>query len=360
MSRQEGTPLLNSLTGDTELAALFSPQAEVDAILTFQSALARAQEAVGLLAPGAAGRIRAGIARFRPDMQDIVAGLVRDGVPVPALVRQLRAAVGLLDAAAVHRGATSQDAVDTGLMLRLKVALGILAERLAASVSQIDTLARAEGQTELMAQTRMQAALPICVADKLATWRAPLDDHAQRLMRLQAQLPLQLGGPVGTGSAFQGEAPRLREVMSDILGLAAREPWHSDRTPILDIAHALALLTGTLGKIGQDIALLAQSDRRAVHLGAAGASSAMAHKRNPVAAEVLVAIARANAGSAGTLQQAMVHENERSGAAWTLEWMVLPTMVISAGAALRHAQELLAGISFLPPQTCSEPRTCGG
>ena len=130
------------------------------------------------------------------------------------------------------------------------------------------------------------------------------------------------------------------------LKLMDAEPWHSDRTLILNLAQGLALLTGTLGKIGQDVALLAQSERRAVRIAGAGGSSAMAHKQNPVAAELLVALARLNAGLLGTLAQSLVHENERSGAAWTLEWLILPQMAEAAGAALRHAEGLIANLEF--------------
>ena len=108
----------------------------------------------------------------------------------------------------------------------------------------------------------------------------------------------------------------------------------------------LALISGSLGKIGADVALLAQSEVRAIRLSGGGGSSAMAHKSNPVRAEVLVSLARFNAGLSGTLQQAMVHENERSGAAWTLEWLVLPQMLVTAGASLRLAGELLGQVSW--------------
>ena len=138
----------------------------------------------------------------------------------------------------------------------------------------------------------------------------------------------------------------MRAALAERLGLADHEPWHSDRTPILDIAHAFVLLSGTLGKIGQDVALMAQNEIATIRLAGGGGSSAMAHKQNPVGAEVLVALARLNAGLLGTLSQSMVHENERSGAAWTLEWILLPQIAEATGAGLTLADMLLTGARF--------------
>ena len=131
------------------------------------------------------------------------------------------------------------------------------------------------------------------------------------------------------------------------LGLA--EPWQSARDPLIGFASLLTLLTGTLGKIGADVALLAQNEIGAVTIAGGGGSSSMAHKSNPVNAEVLVALARYNAGLIGVLQQSMVHENERSGAAWTLEWLALPPIAITAGASLRLGNLVLGQLSFPTP-----------
>ena len=135
--------------------------------------------------------------------------------------------------------------------------------------------------------------------------------------------------------------------MAERLDLRPAPAWHSQRDRIGEFGAFLSLVSGTLGKIGQDIALMAQNEVGAVRLPSGGGSSAMAHKSNPVGAEVLVALARFNAGLLGTLHQALVHENERSGAAWTLEWMVLPQMTVATAAGLQKAQSLVAGMSFV-------------
>lgn len=338
-------PLLAALTGDREVADLFAPAAEIAALLRFEAVLAESQGALGIVEPDAAARIAAAARSLAVDETPLRQGLARDGVVIPELVRQLRAGAGEAGSK-VHLNATSQDAIDTALMLRLRAVLALLEVRTEVVLGEIARLRDDEGTRPLMAQTRMQAALPFTVADKLATWARPLAAHRARLSALAAALPIQLGGPIGNGEGFGPRYVRLRAEMAHRLGLRDAEPWHSERTAILDVAQALALLTGTLGKIGQDVALLAQSGVGAAILSGGGGSSAMAHKQNPVGAELLVALARFDAGMLGTLSQSMVHENERSGAAWTLEWMVLPQMAQACARALAVAAALLRQTRF--------------
>ncbi|WP_158871401.1 3-carboxy-cis,cis-muconate cycloisomerase [Antarcticirhabdus aurantiaca] len=347
-------PLVESLAGDAEIAAHFSAAAELSAMLHFEAALALAQGALGIVPAGAAGTIAEAAAGLSADIAAIGLGMARDGVPIPALVAELRAACGQDAAAFVHRGATSQDVVDSGLMLRLKRVLSLIDGRVAALLDILRAIEADQAGTPLMAQTRMQAALPFTVADKLTTWRLPLESHRVRFRALATGLPIQLGGPIGDGASFGRDYPALRADLARRLDLRDAPPWHSDRTPILDVAHALALLTGSLAKVGQDVALMAQTRVHAVELAGGGGSSAMAHKRNPIGAEVLVSLGRLNAGLLGTLSQSMIHENERSGAAWTLEWLVLPQMAEAAGSACQLATALLSGARFAPPGGSSQ------
>ncbi|KQT85109.1 3-carboxy-cis,cis-muconate cycloisomerase [Aurantimonas sp. Leaf443] len=341
-------PLVEALTGDAEIARHFSAEAEIAAMQAFEVALAHSQAALGLLSPQAAEAIEAQAGpAVRPSVAALREGIARDGVAVPALVRAMRGAVGEAHGASVHLGATSQDAIDTGLMLRLRDVLALLQRRVEGLIARLGALAEAEGDRPLMAQTRMQAALPFTVSAKLSTWRRPLENHRERLAALRTRLPLQLGGPVGDGASFGPAYEALRADLAARLRLRDAAPWHSDRTQILDVAQGLALLAGTLGKIGQDVALMAQTGTASIRLSGGGGSSAMAHKQNPVGAEVLVALGRLSAGLLGTLAQSMIHENERSGAAWTLEWLVLPPMAEAAGAALLTCDRLLAGAQFV-------------
>ena len=159
-------------------------------------------------------------------------------------------------------------------------------------------------------------------------------------------LVVELGGPVGDRASFEGKGGAVARGLAQRLDLGIAEPWHSARDPIVAFGSLLSLLSGSVGKFGADVALLAQNEVAAITVAGGGGSSAMAHKSNPVNAEVLVALARHNAGLVGTLHQALVHENERSGAAWTLEWLTLPQMLVATGGSLRLALALAEQISF--------------
>ena len=172
-------------------------------------------------------------------------------------------------------------------------------------------------------------------------------DHAIRTRHLaiaslrRSLLVIQLGGPVGDRASFGEHGNAIAAKMAQRLDLGLATPWQATRDPIIALGSLLTQITGVLGKLGVDVTLLAQNEIAAVRIEGGGGSSAMAHKSNPVNAEVLVALARYNAGLSGTLAQAQLHENERSGAAWTLEWLTLPPMLVNTGASLRLAQKLL-------------------
>ena len=274
--------LLSALAGDPELEALFADAADLAAMLRFEAALADAQASVGLIPPEAAARISDACAAFAPDWAALRAGIARDGVVVPDLVRQLRAAVGEPHAASLHRGATSQDAIDTSLVLRLAPALDVLDARLGALVAGLDALSARDGAEPLMAQTRMQRALPFTAADKLDTWRGPLPRHRARLAELRPRLiRLQLGGPVGTRAELGERASEIAAHMAGRLGLADAPAWHSQRDGVVELGQWLALVCGSLGKMGQDVALMAQNEVGAARLAGGGTSSAMAPQVEP-------------------------------------------------------------------------------
>ena len=340
-------PWLAGLVGDAELAALLGPEAELAAMLAFERALAEAEADAGVIPADPAAAIAAALAGFRPDMPALAAATTRDGVVVPEFVRQLRASVGEPHAARVHFGATSQDVIDTALVLRLKAALPVLAARLDAVVAALDAVDARFGGRTLMGRTRMQAAIPITVGSRIASWRGPLVRQRARLDALVAEvLVVQFGGAAGTLEKLGDKAGAVRAALAAALGLGDAPQWQSQRDRIGELGGWLATTTGALGKFGQDVALMAQAGGE-IALAGGGSSSAMPHKANPVGAEVLVALARFNAAHSGGLQQAMVHEQERSGAAWTLEWLLLPPMLIATGAALRTARQVATSIESL-------------
>jgi len=342
-------PHLGALLGDPDIAGLLGPAAEVRAMLAFEAALAEAQAAEGVIPAAAAAAIAAAARRLQPDDRRLAAAAARDGLVVPELVRLLKAAVGAPHDASVHKGSTSQDVIDTALMIRLAPVVALLHDRLAALAQRLGVLMSEAGTREIMGRTRMQAALPIPLAHRLGQWRAGLAEADARLSELAPRLlVVQMGGAVGTGVDYGPNVEALARRVAGSLGLGvpADGPWQSNRARIVELGGLLGRITGAAGKIGQDVVLMAQSEIGAATLLSAGGSSAMAHKRNPVKAEAVIALARHAGGLAGTLHQALVHDGERSGAAWTLEWLVLPDLLVTAGASLRLIGEILDETRF--------------
>jgi len=344
------SPILSALLGDEEVAGYFSVEADIRAMLAFESALAKVQASVGFIPDEAAAHIGAACAKFSPDVAALAKGAAQDGVVAPTLIKLLRAKVGAPHDAEVHRGATSQDVVDTSLILRLKPILALFEARLGSLIELLRALEASQGATELMGRTRMQRALPIHASDKLRGWLEPLERHVARLKELRPRLlVVQFGGPVGVRGDLDGKGEAIAAELARLLELSAGPCWHVERDGLAEFAAWASLVAGSLGKIGADIALMAQNEIGEVKLAEGGGSSAMPHKSNPVRAEVLVTLARFNAALLSAQHQALVHENERSGAAWTLEWLVLPQMVVATGAALRHATALCAELRFVEP-----------
>ncbi len=343
-------PFLSGLLGDAEISAHFAAEADIAAMVRFEIELARAQAAEGLIGWDAAKAIERALAAFKPDMSALQEGVARDGVVIPALVSTMRAAIGQPFGSDVHVGATSQDAIDSSLAVRLRDVLEIYEKRLDAVIKTLADLEASQGNVEVMAHTRMQAAIPVTAARKITSWRLPLERHLGRLDAVRHDvLVLSFGGAAGTLDKFGDEGSRVRARLAKALGL--REiihPRHSERDGQAALANWLSLITGSLGKMGQDIALMAQNAIGEVTLASGGTSSAMPHKQNPVGAELLVTLARFNATLVAGMHQSLVHENERSGSAWTLEWMLLPQMAVATGAALRHADAILDGLEFQP------------
>lgn len=340
-------PVLSALVGDDEVERFLGFDAELAAMLTFERALAKVEAAHGVIPEDAAAAVATACQCYKPDMAALLAGAARDGMMVPELVAQLRASLPGEHSVNLHFGATSQDVIDTALVLRLKPVLALFDLRIAGLESALSGLSAGFGQNALTAYTRMQPAIDVSVADRIESWRAPLVRHRSRLAALApALLAVQFGGAAGTLEKLGDKAGQVRAGLASELALAEAPQWHSQRDRLTELAGWLSLVTGTLGKLGLDIALMAQAGGE-IEIGGGGTSSAMPHKRNPVSAELLVALARFNAAQLSALHQGLVHEQERSGAAWTLEWMTLPQMLAATGAATRHAGSVLSTITFL-------------
>lgn len=335
--------ILGPLFADPEIAALFTDEAELAALIDVERALARVEGRQGVIPADAAAEIDRRLDGAEVDPASLASGTRSAGVPLPGLVKDLKAIVGGEAAQFVHWGATSQDIVDTALVVRLGTALDLLEARLDTLIACLADLADRHRATVMAARTRTQIAVPTTFGLRAAGWLAPLLRHRERLAEARPRiLMVQFGGAGGTASAIGGDGLAVMESLAAELGLAVPPmPWHTQRDGLMELAGWLANLTASLGKIGTDVAILARSEVAEVRPGSGGGSSTMPQKANPVSAEMLVALARITAGNLGTFAQGAIHAEERDGAAWSVEWATLPAMVAAAGGGLVHAAELL-------------------
>jgi 3-carboxy-cis,cis-muconate cycloisomerase len=328
-------------------AAAVSDDAWFRAVLAAEAALARAAARVGLVPTTAADAVTAACGDpGRLDLATVVAKAADAGNPVPPLVRALQDAVGERDAVAVHVGATSQDILDTALLLIARNAVAAIDADLVAASDAAARLAAAHRDDVVMGRTLMQQALPTTFGLKAAGWLAGLDGARLRLAEVVASLPVQYGGAAGTLAASGGSGVAVRTAFAAGLGLTdTPAPWHTVRLPIADLAGALGATAGVIATVAVDVVLMAQTEVAEVSEGGArGGSSAMPHKHNPVAAISARACARRAPGLVGTLFGAMEQEHERAAGAWHSEWPTLTALLTTVGSAAAWLAESLDGL----------------
>jgi 3-carboxy-cis,cis-muconate cycloisomerase len=348
----------------------------LQALLDAEAGLARALERAGL-APAGAGEAVTAAARaenFDPNELGGLAALT--GNPVPGLARALARRVPQGAAGAVHRGATSQDIVDTAAMLLAKRAIGVMQADLARAAGAAASLAEAHRASIMIGRTLLQQAVPVTFGLVAAGWLTGVDEARQGLAAVGAQrLAVQFGGAAGTLASLGEAGRRVTALLAEELGLAQPVlPWHTERLRIVDLGAALARVAAALGKIARDVTLLAQSEIGEVSEGSAdsagsaggsaaespehggvhppvppgsprrGGSSAMPHKRNPVASIAILGCTRQVPGLLATLTAATEQELQRAAGAWHAEWEPLTALLRLAGSASSWAAELLSGL----------------
>lgn len=340
--------LYHRLLGDDETARLFGDAAEVRGMLLVWGALARVQGGLGVIPADAAAFIDRAAQEVQIDPAALAAETARNGVPVPALVTAFRKAAGAPGLMQhLHWGTTSQDIMDTALALRLRRVLALWDARLGAVLDRLAALADRHADLPMAARTYGQNATPTGFGAVVAGWGWPLLEWQAALPGLRATLlRVSLSGAAGTLSAMGPLGPAVRAELALALGLAdPGHSWHSDRSGIAHLAGFMAGLAGSLGKLGEDLLLLTQTGLAEVALGPGGASSTMPQKQNPVAPSVLVALARQVIGLAPILQGAALHRQQRDGAAWFTEWLVLPQMCVSVGRMLQVTVDMLGDLT---------------
>jgi 3-carboxy-cis,cis-muconate cycloisomerase len=322
-----------------ELLDAVSGRAWLEAMLEFESALARAETAAGIVPEDAAAAIAEKCAGDLYDFDDLLKRGRSVGSPPEPLVQALRDAVGGDAARYVHWGATSQDVMDTASMLVARRALDLILAELDHVTTALARLAEAHRSTPMAARTMLQQAVPTTFGLKAAGW---LVLEAKSLLESvrRDRLAVQFGGAAGTLAAVEGHGLALVRLLADDLGLAEPVlPWHTNRVRIAELGAALATTGGALGKIAHDVVLLAQTEVDEAREEVGGGSSTLPHKRNPIESTLARACARLVAGYASVLTSGLDQEHERAAGAWHAEWEALSgALAYTGGAAHAVAQ----------------------
>jgi len=326
---------------DPEIARLFNDEAYVRALVEVETALARAEARLNIIPSSAAEQICNAAKAAKIDHTALTKGTVRSGFPIIALVQELRKIVGAEAAPYVHWGATTQDIMDTACVLQLHAASSLFEERLAELAQQLGQLADRHRATVLAARTHGQQALPVSFGLKVASWLAPILRHRERLDEVSSRLlVVQFGGAAGTLAALGDKGLEVMEALAEELHLEAPvTPWHAQRDSLVEFAGWLSLVTGSLGKMAQDIILLAQTEVGELSESSEegrGGSSTMPQKSNPITSELILAAARTNASLLSAMHHAQIQEQERATHGWQVEWLTLPQMLLLTGGALKH------------------------
>lgn len=334
------------------MRAIFCDQGRVQGMLDFEAALARAEASVGLIPQDAVAPIAAACKAELYDYAALAQAIASAGNSAIPLVKALGKRVAAQSSEAeryVHLGATSQDAMDSGLVLQLRAATALLEQDLAGLAEALAVQAERFADTPLAGRTWLQQATPVTLGMKLAGVLGAITRHRQRLAELKPRLfCLQFGGASGSLAALGEQAWPVAEALARELALdLPDQPWHTQRDRLVEFASLLGLIAGSLGKLGRDLSLLMQTEAGEVFEPSApgkGGSSTMPHKRNPVSAAVLIGAATRAPGLVSTLFAAMPQEHERSLGLWHAEWETLPELCCLVSGALQQALLVVPGL----------------
>lgn len=335
-----------------EMREIFSDEGRVQGMLDFEAALARAQARVGLIPPEVVADIELSCDARLFDFDALAIAIGSAGNSAIPLVKALGKQIAARSAEAeryVHMGATSQDVMDSGLILQLRRAVVLLERDLTRLADAMAEQAQRHAGTPLAGRTWLQQATPVTLGMKIAGWLGAVTRHRQRLNEIKPRLLcLQFGGASGSLAALGDQAFSVAEALAGELQLTLPEqPWHTQRDRLVEFAGLLGLIAGSLGKLGRDVSLLMQTEVGEVFEPSApgkGGSSTMPHKRNPVGAAVMISTATRAPGLVATMLAAMPQEHERSLGLWHAEWETLPELCCLVSGSLQQALQVIPGL----------------
>lgn len=342
--------LFRDMFGTAEMRAIFSDGAYLARCLEVEAALARAQAGIGMIPAAAAREISAKANIACLDLAVMKRETEVVGYPILPLVKQLAEACSGDAGGYVHWGATTQDIMDTAVVLQLRAAFDLIETDLNEILASLAALARRYRDTPMAGRTHLQHALPITFGYKAAVWRAPLARQRERLAQLRPRVLIgQFGGAAGTLASLGTDGLAVRAALMRELGLGEPDiTWHVARDTLAEAVLYTGLLTGALAKIASDMTMLMSTEFGEVFEPfehGRGASSTMPQKRNPISSELILACAKLVRQHCALMLDAMVQDFERATGPWHAEWIALPESFIATAGALRQARLMLAGLS---------------
>jgi 3-carboxy-cis,cis-muconate cycloisomerase len=359
--------LFAGLFAHGETAAEVSDAALVEAMVEVEVALLQALADLELAPADAADELAEALAsgHLVLDLDELGRATGEQGTPIPGLLRALRLQLSDTASAHLHKGATSQDVIDTAMMLVARRALEHTTADLAAAADACAELVQSHRETIVPGRTLLQQALPVTFGLKAAVWLSALDGALAELRAVRdRELAVQFGGAVGTLASLGDRGLEVAARLGERLQLSVPDlPWHTVRLRSARIAAALGATLGVLGKLGRDVVLLAQSEVVEVSEGGGegrGGSSTMPHKRNPVGAIGLLACAERGPGLVATILSAMIQEHERGAGGWQAEWDTMLELLRLTGSGAAIARELLAGLEVDPDKMRADMSLTGG
>lgn len=339
-----------SLYGTDEMREIFSDRAQLQCMLDVEAALARAQAQLGLVPAHVAEAITIAARVEKVRLDRIAASTRTIGYPVVGLVKALGRVAGEEAARYIHLGATTQDILDTALVLQMRRACGTLRRDLLALARTLGEQAVRYRNTPMAGRTHLQHAVPITFGLKCAVWAAPLATHIERLdVALRRTLVVEFGGAAGTLAPLGANGIAVVEALALELGLGVPDlPWHVIRDGLAEMVTILGLICGTVAKFALDITLLTQTEVAEVcepHEAGRGGSSTMPQKRNPIASEYILAAMRGVHALVPLMLGAMVQDHERGTGPWQTEPLVIPQCFVLTAGALAHARAIAEGMT---------------
>ncbi len=333
------------------MLALFSDESRLQHMLDFESALASAEAAHGVIPRDAAETITKECRAGNLDSAALCEDCARTGNLAIPLVSQLVTVVARKNAEAaryVHWGATSQDVIDTGFVLQIREAHHLIDESLQRLSTELIAVTEKHAETMMPGRTWLQQAVPVTFGWKTAGWLDAMLRHQSRMQEIRGRvLTLQFGGAAGTLASLGPDGLGVSETLADVLGLSHPDiSWHTARDRFGEVAALLGLIVSTLGKIARDISLLMQTEVAEAFEAVSGGrgSSTMPQKQNPVACAAVLAVSTRIPGLVATMLASSVQEHERGLGNWQSEWETLPELFNLCAGALERTIEMIVGL----------------